>query len=77
MPVTSAADDWLYNFPNLTGEARTVAVPDWLFRNDHHRGFFLWFWNRFPRVAGRHTDGVLYNWWEYSVNLDDYPESRF
>ena len=77
VPVTSAADDWLYNFPNLTGETRTVGVPDWLFRNDHHRGFFLWFWNRFPRVAGRHTDGVLYNWWEYSVNLDDYAESRF
>jgi hypothetical protein len=77
-PVTSSADDWVYNFPNLTGESRSLDRSEWPFGPDgdkYQSGFMLWLMNHVPHVAGRHTDGVLNNWWEYVVNFNDYPEA--
>jgi hypothetical protein len=74
-PVISNADDWLYNFPNLTGERRLVSTAEWAFQSSGETGFMLWFNNHIPRLPGRHSDGVLHNWWEYVVNFNDYPEA--
>ena len=77
-PVLSNADDWLYNFPNLTGEKRLVSPAEWPFESSGEKeqsGYMLWFNNHVPRVAGRYTDSVLNNWWEYVVNYNDYPEA--
>jgi hypothetical protein len=79
-PVTSSADDWLYNFPNLTGETRLVRVSEWSIPypdswDGPQYGFMLWWFNHVPRVSTRHGDGVFNNWWEYAVNFNDYPEA--
>jgi hypothetical protein len=77
-PVMSSADDWLYNFPNLTGEKRLVSPLEWPFESSGEKeqsGYMLWLNNHVPRVAGRYSDGVLLNWWEYVVNYNDHPEA--
>ncbi len=77
-PVMSSADDWLYNFPNLTGEKRLVSPAEWPFESSGEKeqsGYMLWFNNHVPRVVGRHTDGILDNWWEYAVNFNDHREA--
>jgi hypothetical protein len=79
--VVSNADDWMYNFPNLTGETRTVTTDEWFATcgGEHQCGFMQWFNNHLPRVGGRSAtaDGsVLLNWWEYAVNFDDYAETK-
>jgi hypothetical protein len=76
--VTSTADDWLYNFPNLTGEKRAFDMSEYPFgpTDDKYQwGYVMFLFNHVPRVPGRHTDNVLYNWWEYVVNFNDYAES--
>jgi hypothetical protein len=76
--VNSTADDWLYNFPNLTGEKRLVSMSEYPFgpNDDKYQwGYGMFMYNHIPRVPGRHTDGVLHNWWDYVVNFNDYPEA--
>jgi hypothetical protein len=71
---------FVYNFPALTGnENRQVTPAEWAFSEaggeGFQSGFMLWFANHVPRVAGRHNDGVLLNWWEYALNFNDYAEA--
>jgi hypothetical protein len=81
--VTSNADDWMYNFPNLTGETRSISVNEWPATSwcseQNQCGYMLWFNNHLPRVPGRAASGddtgVLLNWWEYAINFNDYPET--
>jgi hypothetical protein len=63
--VKSECYDWQLNFPNFKGDVRTVDSSEWG-RGDireHHR----WWFNHFPRVAGR-RNGIHNNWWQYVVN---------
>jgi hypothetical protein len=76
--VNSHADDWLYNFPSLTGESRLLDMSEYPFgpNDDKYQwGYVMFLFNHVPRVAGRHSDGALYNFWDYAVNYNDYPEA--
>jgi hypothetical protein len=63
--VKSECYDWLLNFPNFKGDIRAVDSTEWGSGNirEHHR----WWFNHFPRVAGR-RNGIHNNWWQYVVN---------
>jgi len=80
--VASTADDWLYNFPNLTGENRSIGPSEWASPHcwgGSACGFQLWLLNHTPRLAGRSNAadrGLLLNWWEYALNFEDYAELK-
>jgi hypothetical protein len=67
--VPTRADDWL-NFPNLTGEVKTLNCSAW--GNGDIRAHHQWWFKRLPRVPGR-TNGVANNWWRYVIDVND-PE---
>ena len=64
-PVKSECYDWQLNFPNFKGDVRTVGPSEWGSGDirAHHR----WWFNHFPRVAGR-KNKIHNNWWQYVVN---------
>lgn len=64
-PVSSECYDWLLNFPNFKGDRRIVGPMEWGSGDirEHHK----WWFNHFPRVAGR-KNGIHNNWWQYVVN---------
>jgi hypothetical protein len=64
-PVVSECYDWRLNFPNFKGDRRIVASSEWGGGDirEHHK----WWFNHFPRVAGR-KNGIHNNWWQYVVN---------
>ncbi len=64
-PVKSECYDWQFNFPNFKGDVRTVDSSEWGKGDirEHHR----WWFNHFPRVAGRRNK-IHNNWWQYVVN---------
>jgi hypothetical protein len=63
--VASECYDWLLNFPNFKGDKRIVGASEWGSGDirEHHK----WWFNHFPRVAGR-WNGIHNNWWQYMVN---------
>ena len=63
--VDSECDDWLNNFPNLTGEKRKVTASDW--GNGDTRKHHLWWLTHLPKTSGR-TNGIHNNWWQYVMN---------
>lgn len=80
--VYSTADDWLNNWPNLTGAKRLMNCTEWG-RGDirlHHK----WWFKHFPHTAGVWTTGPASgvdfgkqnNWWKYVADFNSYPESR-
>ncbi|MDB5050640.1 MAG: hypothetical protein JWO30_3711 [Fibrobacteres bacterium] len=83
----SQADDWLYNYPLLQGAStrRLMNQNEWLPMaqdGEIQRGFVKWYFQHYPRVTGRYSDGTaansnrLNNWWEYAVNFNLYPETQ-
>ena len=62
--VQSRCDTWL-NFPALAGAPRPVNCAEW--GNGDIRQHHLWWFRRFPHVAGS-TDGRSNNWWEYVID---------
>jgi hypothetical protein len=64
-PVKSECYDWQLNFPNFKGDVRTVTSSEW--GGGDIRAHHKWWFNHFPRVAGR-KNGVHNNWWQYIVN---------
>ena len=64
-PVISECYDWQINFPNLKGDMRIVGSSEWGGGDirEHHK----WWFNHFPRMAGR-KNGIHNNWWQYVVN---------
>ena len=68
-PVPTRADDWL-NFPNLTGEVKTLNCSAW--GNGDIRAHHQWWFKHLPKVPGR-TNGVANNWWRYVIDVND-PE---
>ncbi len=63
-PVQSRCDTW-YNFPDLSGDAKTVTCADW--GDGDIRLHHLWWFRHFPHIIGE-TDGVSHNWWEYVID---------
>lgn len=63
--VKSECFDWLLNFPNFKGDIRTVDASLW--GNGEIRAHHKWWFNHFPRVAGR-KNGIHNNWWQYIIN---------
>ena len=64
-PVVSECYDWQLNFPNFKGDMRIVGPSEW--GNGDIREHHKWWFNHFPRVAGR-RNGIHHNWWQYIVN---------
>ncbi len=71
--VLSSADDWLYNYPNFTGQTRKFNASEWSY---DQRLYLKWWYRHMPRLPGRYSDGKLNNWWCYLVDPNGYPESR-
>lgn len=63
-PVLSRCDTW-YNFPDLSGDARTVDDNEW--GNGDIRLHHLWWFRHFPHVIGE-TNDVSHNWWQYVID---------
>jgi hypothetical protein len=61
-PVKSECYDWQLNFPNFRGDVRMVAASEW--GSGDIRAHHMWWFNHFPRVAGR-KNGIHNNWWQY------------
>ena len=64
MPVLSRCDTWL-NFPDLTGEPRTVTCADW--GDGDIRAHHKWWFTRFPHFVGE-TNHISWNWWQYVID---------
>jgi hypothetical protein len=64
-PVKSECYDWLLNFPNFKGDVRMVDAAEW--GRGEIRAHHKWWFNHFPRVAGR-RNGIHNNWWQYVVS---------
>ena len=62
-PVKSECYDWQLNFPNFKGDVRMVSPSEW---GGEIRAHHKWWFNHFPRVAGR-KNGIHNNWWQYVV----------
>lgn len=71
--VSSFADDWRLNYPDLRGTTRRFNAAEW---NYDHRQYLKWWFDHMPRKAGRYPDRKLNNWWGYLVDFNAYPESR-
>lgn len=65
LPVQSECFDWLLNFPNFKGDVRTVNTSTW--GGGDIRAHHTWWFDHFPRVAGR-KNGIHNNWWQYIVD---------
>ena len=64
-PVKSECYDWQLNFPNFKGDVRTVGPSEW--GSGDIRAHHKWWFNHFPRAAGR-KNGIHNNWWQYVVS---------
>jgi hypothetical protein len=69
-PVRSECYDWRLNFPNFKGDVRIVDASEW--GGGDIRAHHKWWFNHFPRVAGR-QNGIHNNWWQYVVNPQIVP----
>lgn len=63
--VKSECFDWLLNFPTFKGDIRTVDSTLW--GSGEIRAHHKWWFNHFPRVAGR-QNGIHNNWWQYILS---------
>lgn len=67
--VPSRCDTWL-NFPDLSGQPRTVTCADW--GNGEIRAHHKWWFTRFPHIVGE-TNNILWNWWKYVIDPNTVP----
>jgi hypothetical protein len=65
--ASSNGDDWL-NYPNLQGTRRMINCNEWGCGADGH-AFNKWWFKRVPHVAGS-KNGILNNWWKYTMQVD-------
>jgi len=74
--VWSTCDDWLYNWPNLAGEItrRWVNCEEW--GNGDMRLHHIWWLEHLPKAQGINPDSRQNNWWKYTCDFNNYPESR-
>lgn len=74
--VWSTCDDWLYNWPNLVGDVtrRFVSCDEW--GGGDMRLHHIWWLDHLPQAQGINDDGRQNNWWKYTCDFNNYPESR-
>lgn len=74
--VWSTCDDWLYNWPDLLGDVtrRWMNCEEW--GNGDMRLHHIWWLDHLPQKPGTNPDGKQNNWWKYSCDFNNYPESR-
>lgn len=65
IPVKSECYDWALNFPNFKGDVRVVDSSEW--GQGDIRAHHKWWFDHFPRVAGR-KNRIHNNWWQYVVS---------
>jgi hypothetical protein len=70
-PVKSECYDWLLNFPDFKGDTRMVTSTEW--GGGDIRAHHKWWFNHFPRVAGR-INGIHNNWWRYVISPQNITE---
>jgi hypothetical protein len=63
-PVLSRADTW-YNFPDLSGNGRTMDCRDW--GNGDIRLHHLWWFRHMPHIVGE-QNGISNNRWQYIID---------
>lgn len=87
-PVLTSADNWLYNYPNMSGdERREVDDKEW---GSHDWRYQLWLYRHMPHVPGvndgktgayKHPadEGILNNWWRYVIDVEQFKwrDGRF
>jgi hypothetical protein len=73
--VTSYAENW-YRYPFLLNQNSKVNVQTWFYQpgeplaeGNDHLGYLRWFYGHIPRYVGV-SDGVLNNWWHYSLDYE-------
>jgi len=73
--VTSYAENW-YRYPFLLNQHSQVNVQTWIYQpgeplaeGNDHLGYLRWWYDHIPRYEGV-TDGVLNNWWHYSLDYE-------
>jgi hypothetical protein len=73
--VTSYAQNW-HRYPYLYSGNTLVNVTTWIYKGSEplaegydHLGYLRWFYDHLPRFEGI-TDGVLNNWWHYSLDYE-------
>lgn len=74
--VTSYAENWI-RYPLLLTQSRKVNVQTWFYQpgeplaeGNDHLGYLRWWYGHLPRFEGV-TDGVLNNWWHYSLDYEE------
>ncbi len=65
--VSSNCDDWL-NYPTFQGTRRMVNCHDWECSPDGY-AYTKWWLRHAPHVGGS-QNGVLNNWWKYTMQVD-------
>jgi hypothetical protein len=73
--VTSYAENW-YRYPLILDQSSMVNVQTWVYQpgeplaeGNDHLGYLRWWYNHIPRYEGV-SDGVLNNWWHYSLDYE-------
>jgi len=86
--VLTNADDWLYNYPNMSGgDRKEVDDKEWA---SHDWRYQLWLYRHMPHMPGvndgrtgayKHPadKGILNNWWRYIIDVDQFKwrDGRF
>lgn len=67
--VMSNADDWL-NYPNLTGQKKSVNRDTWG-GPDYHLNYLKWWYRHLPRKPKTDSEGKLMNWWKYIYDFNE------
>lgn len=73
--VTSYAENW-YRYPFLLNQNSQVNIQTWIYQpgeplaeGNDHIGYLRWWYGHIPRYEGV-SDGVLNNWWHYSLDYE-------
>jgi hypothetical protein len=73
--VTSYAENW-FRYPFLLNQSSLVNVQTWIYQpgeplaeGNDHLGYLRWWYNHLPRYEGV-SDGVLNNWWHYTLDYE-------
>ena len=70
--VLSDADAWL-NYPDLSAPPQMINATAWSPSGvDPQREYLDWWYAHLPHAAGRNADGLLNDWWQYIIKVDQY-----
>ena len=73
--VTSYAENW-FRYPFLLNQSSLVNIQTWIYQlgeplaeGNEQLGYLRWWYNHLPRYEGV-SDGVLNNWWHYTLDYE-------